>query len=207
MDICLDDDLEMWKTATPIIYPQVVCTLPQTPENPISEPCVIEDPMKMSSSIYKMSPGHSIHETPEMMDYVMSCVPEDPESMAPWEIYFNGILANTITAFSANCRFEHPGANRQNSNPFSTLAGGGSNNRGAFGRPTGSDAPPFSLNKDTIYKDLTEERPSWVLSAYGPGRDAPEQLWGGYPIEQSFEEVRLHFLMGQMAGNPQGAVS
>lgn len=207
MELYLNPNTGMRKTSTPIIYPQVAFTLSQTPENPIPEPCDGGDPMDLSSSIYEMSPGHSIHETPEMMDFVMSCIPKTSEPLAPWEIYFNKILANTITAFPANCRFEHPGANRQNSNPFSALTGGGNNNRGAFGRPAGPDAPPFTLNKDTIYKDLTEERPSWILSAYGAGRDAPEQLWGGYPIEQSFEEARLHFLMGQIAGNPQGAVS
>lgn len=115
-------------------------------------------------------------------------------------------MANLISAFSANCRFEHPGANRQNSNPFSALSGGNTNNRGPFSKQ-GSEGYPFNLNKDTIFKDLTEERPSWVLSAYGPGRDAPEQLWGGYPIEQSFEEARLFFMLGQMSGNPQQAVS
>lgn len=109
----------------------------------------------------------------------------------------------------ANCRFEHPGANSNtnaNANPFSALSGG-SNNRGGFGKPAGgATGSPFSLNKDTIQKDLTEERPSWLLSAYGPGRDAPEQLWGGYPIEQSFEEMRLHYMTGEASGNAQGAV-
>lgn len=195
------------KKTIPNIYPQVISTLPQIPQNLTSEICGLGEPMALSSAIYDMSPGHSIHETPELAEFLMSCIPKSSDPLPDWELYFNKNLANTISAFSANCRFEHPGANRQNSNPFSALAGGGNNNRGTFGRPTGSDGPPFSLNKDTIYKDLTEERPSWALSAYGPGRDAPEQLWGGYPIEQSFEEARLHFMMGQMAGNPQGAVS
>ena len=66
---------------------------------------------------------------------------------------------------------------------------------------------PYNLSKDGLEKDLTEpERPTWILSAYGPGRDAPDQLFGGYPIEQSFEEIRLHYMQGQLAGNPQGAV-
>lgn len=164
--------------------------------------------MDISSPIYDMSPGRSIHESPEMAEFVLSCVPKNSEPLPAWELYFNKNLANTISAFSsASCRFEHPGANRQNANPFSALSGGGNSNRGAFGGPATSAPATYSLNKDTIYKDLTEERPSWILSAYGPGRDAPEQLWGGYPIEQSFEEARLHFMMGQMAGNPQGAVS
>lgn len=195
------------QTATLNTYIQVASILPQTPTTPKSEPAELCEPMILSSSIYDMSPAHSIHETSDLMEFVMSCVPRTSDPLPAWELYFNKNLANTISAFSANCRFEHPGANRQNANPFSALAGGGNNNRGGFGRPAGSEGYPFSLNKDTIYKDLTEERPSWVLSAYGPGRDAPEQLWGGYPIEQSFEEARLHFVMGQAAGNPQGAVS
>ncbi len=74
-------------------------------------------------------------------------------------------------------------------------------------RTTTSDAPPYlGLTADAIRRDLSEELPQWILSCYGPGRDAPEQLWGGYPREQSVEEIRLHFLMGSMAGNPQGAV-
>lgn len=50
------------------------------------------------------------------------------------------------------------------------------------------------------------ELPTWILSCYGPGKDAPEQLFGGYPREQSFEEIRLHFMQGAMAGNPAKAV-
>ncbi|ROV91890.1 hypothetical protein VMCG_09191 [Cytospora schulzeri] len=116
--------------------------------------------------------------------------------------------ANQCSVYIANCRFEHPGANSNaNANPFSPLSGG-NNNRGGFGRPAAAaTGSPFSLSKDTIQKDLAEERPSWLLSAYGPGRDAPEQLWGGYPIEQSFEEMRLHYMTGEASGNPQGALN
>lgn len=32
-------------------------------------------------------------------------------------------------------------------------------------------------------------------------------LFGGYPREQSYEEIRLHYMQGELAGNPQGAVS
>ena len=66
---------------------------------------------------------------------------------------------------------------------------------------------PYHLSKDMIQRDLAEERPSWILSAYGPGKDAPEQLFGGYPREQSAEEIRLHYLTAKMNGNEQGAVS
>ncbi len=66
---------------------------------------------------------------------------------------------------------------------------------------------PYHLSKDAILKDLTSELPTWILSAYGPGKDAPAQLFGGYPMEQSFEEIRLHHMNGVLAGNVQGVVS
>ncbi len=66
---------------------------------------------------------------------------------------------------------------------------------------------PYSLSRNSLQKDLTEDRPIWILSSYGPGRDAPGQLFGGHMIEQSFEEIRLHYLKGMLSGNPQPAVS
>lgn len=69
------------------------------------------------------------------------------------------------------------------------------------------DSPPYpGLTAEAIQRDLSSELPQWILSCYGPGRDAPEQLFGGYPREQSFEEIRLHFMQGVWAGNPEGAV-
>lgn len=64
----------------------------------------------------------------------------------------------------------------------------------------------YSISPDVIEKDLTTEAPQWILSAYAPGRDAPDQLFGGYPREQSFEELRLHYLVGKASGNEQQAV-
>jgi len=55
--------------------------------------------------------------------------------------------------------------------------------------------------------DLKDERPQWPLSAYAPGKDAPRQLFGGFPIEQSFEEMRIMFYLAQANGNTQPAVS
>lgn len=66
---------------------------------------------------------------------------------------------------------------------------------------------PYALSKETIVKDLTSEAPQWILSAYGPGRDAPEQLFGGNLREQSVEEMRLVHMMAEASGNPQQAVS
>ncbi|KAI9147727.1 zinc finger domain-containing protein [Paramyrothecium foliicola] len=65
----------------------------------------------------------------------------------------------------------------------------------------------YNISIETIEKDLTTERPLWILSAYAPGKGAPEQLFGGYPREQSFEELRLHYLAGKAAGNEQQALN
>lgn len=64
----------------------------------------------------------------------------------------------------------------------------------------------YHLNKEAIIADLKEERPIWPFSAYGPGRDAPRQLFGGFPIEQSPEEMRVLYYLAQASGNPQSAV-
>ncbi|KAJ4289929.1 hypothetical protein N0V88_006726 [Collariella sp. IMI 366227] len=109
------------------------------------------------------------------------------------------------------CRFYQQGGQQQQyGNRFGALAGqgyqGNQGNQGMGGRV--SDSPPYAgLTAEIIERDLRNEPPQWLLSCYGPGRDAPEQLWGGYPREQSFEEIRLHFMMGAMAGNPQGALN
>ncbi|KAH9213002.1 hypothetical protein DL95DRAFT_447336 [Leptodontidium sp. 2 PMI_412] len=65
---------------------------------------------------------------------------------------------------------------------------------------------PYSLDKKAILLDLTSEKPQWILSAYGPGRNAPAQLFGGPMREHSFEEMRLLHYMAVAAGNPQQAV-
>ncbi|RQM08310.1 hypothetical protein DH86_00003812, partial [Scytalidium sp. 3C] len=65
---------------------------------------------------------------------------------------------------------------------------------------------PYGLDKDAIITDLTTERPQWILSAYGPGRMAPAQLFGGPLREQSFEEMRLLYHLGLSSGNPQQAI-
>ncbi|ROV88183.1 hypothetical protein VSDG_09283 [Cytospora chrysosperma] len=150
-----------------------------------------------------MSPKHA-------EDIMHLDTPRTPNAPTTFVSHLSLQNANQFPVYLASCRFEHPGANNNaNANPFSALSGGNNNNnRGGFGRPAAtSTGSQFSLSKDTIQKDLAEERPSWLLSAYGPGRDAPEQLWGGYPIEQSFEEMRLHYMTGEASGNPQGALN
>lgn len=54
---------------------------------------------------------------------------------------------------------------------------------------------------------MTEDLPSWILSAYAPGKEPPEQLFGGEQREQSFEEIRLYYMNGLAAGNPEGALN
>ncbi|ESZ96648.1 hypothetical protein SBOR_2958 [Sclerotinia borealis F-4128] len=62
------------------------------------------------------------------------------------------------------------------------------------------------LDKAIIKQDLTADRPQWILSAYGPGRHAPEQLFGGPTREQSFEEMRLRHYVAAASGNVQPAI-
>ena len=64
----------------------------------------------------------------------------------------------------------------------------------------------YKLDKATITNDLAKERPQWILSAYGPGRDAPSQLFGGHPREQSFEELRVRHYELTAQGNQQQAL-
>ncbi|APA14133.1 hypothetical protein sscle_12g089030 [Sclerotinia sclerotiorum 1980 UF-70] len=65
---------------------------------------------------------------------------------------------------------------------------------------------PFSLDKASIKQDLSTDRPQWILSAYGPGRHAPEQLFGGPAREQSFEEMRLIHYIAAASGNVQPVI-
>ncbi|KAL8729688.1 MAG: hypothetical protein Q9181_004909 [Wetmoreana brouardii] len=64
----------------------------------------------------------------------------------------------------------------------------------------------YKLDKKIIEQDLTSDRPLYILSAYGPGRDPPEQLFGGQPREQSFEELRYRHYELASAGNEAQAI-
>ncbi|KGQ12164.1 hypothetical protein BBAD15_g2094 [Beauveria bassiana D1-5] len=98
-------------------------------------------------------------------------------------------------------KFEHPtGGGAQSSNRFGAL-GGGSGSQ--FQRVLDK----YSIKLDAIEADLTTETPTWILSAYAPGRDAPDQLFGGAMREQSFEEMRLHHMNGRATGNEQRALA
>ncbi|OAA56065.1 CCCH zinc finger domain protein [Cordyceps fumosorosea ARSEF 2679] len=102
--------------------------------------------------------------------------------------------------FGNSCRFEHPTGGQASSNRFGAL-GGGSNAQ--FQR----SFDKYSIKLDVIETDLTTETPTWILSAYAPGRDAPDQLFGGAMREQSFEEMRLHYMKGKAEGNEQRALA
>ena len=65
----------------------------------------------------------------------------------------------------------------------------------------------YNVTADTIERDLTAEAPQWIFSAYAPGRNTPGQLFGGFPREQSFEELRLLHWQGKASGNEQQAAS
>ena len=65
----------------------------------------------------------------------------------------------------------------------------------------------YKLDKNIITNDLSKERPQWILSAYGPGREAPLQLFGGQPREQSFEEIRVRHYELTAQGNQQQAIT
>ena len=121
--------------------------------------------------------------------------------------------------FGDGCKYYHPGNNEQSQrnqhqNSFAALGNDGRNNnarptpaRADHYRPAATNQPlPFQVSRDGIRADLETERPQWPFSAYGPGRDAPRQLFGGFPLEQSFEEMRVMYYMAQSQGNPQPAV-
>ncbi|KAL9603713.1 MAG: hypothetical protein Q9219_001032 [cf. Caloplaca sp. 3 TL-2023] len=112
--------------------------------------------------------------------------------------------------FGDSCKKEHPGRNTTSTrNPFAPLL---NNNRPApSGQNTSNKAAkstdyPYHLDKDIISRDLTNDRPLYILSAYGPGRDAPRQLFGGQPREQSFEELRLRHYELASTGNEAQAI-
>ncbi|KAI5239673.1 hypothetical protein E4T43_06596 [Aureobasidium subglaciale] len=111
---------------------------------------------------------------------------------------------------SDNCKFEHPGANRpqDSGNRFNALGNQGNQTRPpAPGRGQHySSQNTHGVTRDGIEGDLKNEKPKWPFSAYGPGRDAPIQLFGGYPLEMSPEEMRVMYYEAAASGNPQPAM-
>lgn len=64
----------------------------------------------------------------------------------------------------------------------------------------------WKLDRNVMREDLTNERPLWPLSCYGPTRFIPKQLMGGPGIEQSPEETRVLFYLAKLQGNEQAVV-
>ena len=62
------------------------------------------------------------------------------------------------------------------------------------------------IDQDLLKKDLTVDRPIWILSCYTPRSDLPRQLLGGPTREQSFEELRLRHYELDASGLQQEAV-
>ncbi|EQL29863.1 hypothetical protein BDFG_07552 [Blastomyces dermatitidis ATCC 26199] len=121
--------------------------------------------------------------------------------------------------FGDRCKNEHPGSQSASpfgggGNRFGALAGGGfasaAGGSGAFGGgPKDSiEHNKYGLNPDDIKADLTpgKGRPQWIFTCYGPGKNAPRQLFGGPQREQSFEEMRAVHYAAAAAGNAQQAV-
>ncbi|KAF2835831.1 hypothetical protein M501DRAFT_997503 [Patellaria atrata CBS 101060] len=108
-----------------------------------------------------------------------------------------------------NNAFQNPPQHRNNHSSFQNLPTGprrGNQDRGTE-RRGGRDQRdyPYHLETEIIKADLTNELPIWPFSAYGPGRDAPRQLFGG-ELEQSPEEMRLFYYNSKAAGNVQVAI-
>ncbi|KAH8819585.1 nuclear pore complex assembly-domain-containing protein [Xylogone sp. PMI_703] len=118
-------------------------------------------------------------------------------------------LSDAIESGLDKCKFEHPGdRNVPNSNRFAALQNSDSDSgsRRPYGNYQNASHMPYGLDKDAIIADLTTERPQWILSSYGPGRNAPAQLFGGSLREQSFEEMRLLHYIAAASGNTQQVI-
>ena len=95
--------------------------------------------------------------------------------------------------FGDTCRNEHPKNNSQgpfgNQNRFGALQG----NSGFGNRQSPQPSSDWSINVLDVRNDLTDGkgRPKWILSAYGPGKGAPDSVLQKY--EYSPEEVRARF--------------
>lgn len=162
------------------------------------------DKMALSCPAFAQKPSY-FHETlPWMVRKVHleldEWMTEDPDFNTPLDIdRWNIVTYLANCHLAARCKFEHPGGNGPSNNAFAPLAQNENRDR----RTTAAD---FYLSREGIQNDLGPERPQWVLSAYGPGKETPEQLWGGQ-LEQSPEEMRLHCMTSEASGNLQGAVS
>ncbi|CAG8982460.1 hypothetical protein HYALB_00009954 [Hymenoscyphus albidus] len=101
---------------------------------------------------------------------------------------------------SNNNRFAPQPDNRRNGYQGQNQGFHNTQNRPSQPSFGGRNELPYSLDKDQIITDLASERPQWILSAYGPGKWAPAQLFGGEAREKSFEEMRLAHYIATAAG-------
>uniref|UniRef100_A0A093UQY8 Nucleoporin-like protein 2 n=1 Tax=Talaromyces marneffei PM1 TaxID=1077442 RepID=A0A093UQY8_TALMA len=110
--------------------------------------------------------------------------------------------------YGDRCRNEHPGQVTlgASANRFNVLGPAASNTGSS--QQQQDKSTNFNVTPENIQLDLTlgKERPGWVFSAYGPGKNAPRQLFGGPSREQSFEEMRLRHYEAAAAGNSNQAV-
>ncbi|KAL2816802.1 nuclear pore complex assembly-domain-containing protein [Aspergillus cavernicola] len=117
-------------------------------------------------------------------------------------------------ALAERCKYEHPGRQQQTfsgGNRFGALSGGSSfnNSRASSGQSQQSQqSQHYGVTDQDIKADLStgKGRPDWIFSCYGPGRNAPRQLFGGPQRELSFEELRLRHYDAAATGNPGPAI-
>ncbi|KAE8356576.1 hypothetical protein BDV28DRAFT_154583 [Aspergillus coremiiformis] len=120
-----------------------------------------------------------------------------------WDILREGIQQSKTFK---RCKFEHPGQSSLGSgNRFGALSGGGG--FGGRSAPQNQQQANYGITASDIQNDLSagKGRPEWVFSCYGPGRNAPKQLFGGPQREQSFEELRLRHYEAAATGNAEQA--
>ncbi|RAH42030.1 FG-nucleoporin nup42 [Aspergillus brunneoviolaceus CBS 621.78] len=105
--------------------------------------------------------------------------------------------------YGDRCYNEHPGKQTVGGNKFAALSGGGGGGGGGGGE-CALNMVRYGITAADIKADLTPGKglPEWIFSCYGPGRDAPRQLFGGPQREQSFEELRLRHYELVAQGSP-----
>lgn len=100
-----------------------------------------------------------------------------------------------------SCRFDHPNGQSSSNQTGGNRQGSFSRGGHAFGNVSKSEG--WLLNEDDIRNDLTNTRPKWILSAYGPGKEPPASLF--VENEYSPEEVRWRFYEQQAKGHADAA--
>ncbi|KAF7504436.1 hypothetical protein GJ744_002240 [Endocarpon pusillum] len=110
--------------------------------------------------------------------------------------------------FGDNCKYEHPGSQNSRNTGFASQ-----NRFSAFQSPVSGGGK--DVKKDVPWQHITVEvendltpgkgRPGWILSTYGPAKNAPASLFDGN--ELSFEELRLRFYELKADGNEMQATN